>query len=393
MRASSSPDRRGSVPAIVAAAVVAAVVVAGALWLVAAPEAASQPVGADAADRYAAVDGVTATETTVLERGDRTTRTVAEVAFRPGADHRRETVLAGGGRYDVTVTNGSAMWLYDRDRGLAKRVPLSGPPDRGRSRADRVERLFAALDVTRRSASASAAGPSIAPLPVVPRSDGGPAGAANASLGVRYDGTATVGDREAYVLRVAPRAEDAAYEQTLWVDTEHFLVLRQHTEWVDGDTPVAVTTTYTNVTVDPGLGDGAFAFDPPANVTVERVDAPETTAYDSAAALREATNVSVPSPSLPASFRLTYASETTGDVHGVGLRYADETGRITVAKYNRPFPVDGDRAVTVAGREAAVSYGPTTSVSWNCGDYRYTVRGQRVSASALVEVARSVGCE
>ncbi|WP_197425429.1 outer membrane lipoprotein carrier protein LolA, partial [Halobacterium sp. CBA1126] len=306
---------------------------------------------------------------------------------------RRERVVDGDERYELTVSNGSTMWLYDGDAGRAKRIPLSQTPDGEATRGDRVERLFAALDVTRADDTASASGPELAPLPVVPGTVGGPDAPANRSLGVEYDGTATVGDREAYVLRVTPEAENAAYEQTLLVDTRHFFVLEQRTEWVDDGTPVSVRTTYTNVTFDPGLDDEAFAFDPPADATVEHVDPPTQTAYGTAAKLRAATDVSVPSPELPASFRPTYASETTGEVHGVGLRYVNETGRVTVAKYNRTFPADGDRTVSVGGHEAAVTYGPTASVSWNCDRYRYTVRGQNVPASVLVEVARSVACE
>ncbi len=361
---------RGSVTTIVVVATVAAVVVAGTLWLVAAPEATSQPIGADASEQYANIDGITATETTVVERGNRTSRTVAEVALRPGSDQRRETVVDGSERYEVTVLNGSTMWFYDGDENHAKRVPLSPTPDGAAARADRIERLFTALDVTQRDERASASGPELAPLPVVPKTASGPSATTDAALGVEYRGTTTVGEREAYVLHVAPRADGTAYEQTLLVDTQRFFVLEQRTEWVDGGTRVSVRTTYTNVSFDPGLSADAFTFDPPANATVEHVDTPETTTYESAAALREATNVSVPSPELPASFRPTYASETTGDVHGVGLRYVNETGRVTVAKYNRTFPADGDRTVSVGGHEAAVTYGPTVSMSWNCAEYR-----------------------
>ncbi|MCD2202165.1 LolA family protein [Halobacterium sp. KA-6] len=393
MMPSGPSTDRGGVTTVVVVAAVAAVVVAGALWLVAAPEATSQPIGTDASEQYASIGGVTATETTVVERGSRTSRTVAEVALRPGTDQRREVVVNESERYEVTVSNGSTMWFYDGDANRAKRVPLSPTPGDAASRADRIERLFTALNVTQSDASTSASGPEVAPLPVVPDAASEPNASTDTALGVEYRGTTTVGDREAYVLHVAPQTDGAAYEQTLLVDTQRFFVLEQRTEWVDDGTRVSVRTTYTNVSFDPGLSADAFTFDPPANATVEHVDTPETTTYESAAALREATNVSVPSPELPASFRPTYTSETTGDVHGVGLRYVNETGRITVAKYNRTFPADGDRTVLVGDHEAAVTYGPTASVSWNCEEYRYTVRGQDVPASVLVEVARSVACE
>ncbi len=387
-----SADRAG-VTTVVVVAVVAAVLVAGALWLVAAPEATSRPIGTDAADRHADVDGVTATETRVVRRGGETTRTVADVAFRPGTEQRREHVVTGETGYDLTVSNGSVMWMYDSGDDVAKRVPLSETPGDGVARGERVERLFTALNVTQRSAAERASSPEIEPLPVVPGVGGGPNASADATVGAEYDGTERVDGREAYVLRVTSRDDSANYEQTLWVDTEHFVVLKQQTEWVDDGVPVSVTRTYSNVSVNPGLDEGAFELAPSGNTTVERVETPETTAYESVGALREVTDVSVPSPDVPPSFRLTYASETTGDVHGVGLRYVNETARVTLAKYDRTFPASGDETVAIGDHEGAVTYGPTTSVSWNCGEYRYTVRGQGVPASLLVEFARSVGCE
>ena len=391
-------DSRGSLTTVVVAAAMLAVLVAAGVWLLASPAApGGDPIGANASEQYATVDGMTATETTVVERGDVHSETVARVAFRPGTELRRETVVSGDRRHEVTVSNGSVLWLYDEDTGIAKRVPLSQPPAGEATRGDRIERLFTALNVTEASVAETAEVESVSALPVVPQA----ASAGNASwatsdgpLDIRYDGTETVDDREAYVLHVQPASAtgEPAFSQTLWVDTETFFPLQQRTEWVDDGTPVSVTTTYENVTYDPDLDESEFRFDPPADASVETVQAPNTETFENVRALREAATAPVPDLRLPPTFELTYATETTGRIHGAGVRYANETALVTAATYNRTFQNEGDRTVTVGDHEAVVDVGPTTSVSWNCGDYRYTVRGEGVSASFLVAVARSVDC-
>ncbi|WP_336034480.1 LolA family protein [Halobacterium yunchengense] len=387
---------RGSVASLVLVAAAVAVLVAAAALLFAAPAAPTgERIGADASEEFDAVDGLTATRTTVVERGDRTSETVAAVALRPGTDRRRTELLDGDRQHAVTASNGSVLWLYDEDADAVTRVPLAETPPGEATAGDRVERLFAALNVTRPTASASATveGP-VAALPVVPEANGATdaPSATNARVGVTYEGTGAVDGREAYVLRIEPAAS-GAFEQTLWVDRETFFPLQRETSWSDDGTPVTVTTTYENVTVNPGLDADTFQFDAPADATVETLETPETTAFDGVADLRAATDAPVPALDLPPSFRLTYATETTGRVHGAGVRYANETALVTAATYNRTAPVDGDRTVSVHGREAVVDTGPTTSVSWNCDDYRYTVRGRGVTADFLVSVARGVDCE
>ncbi|MFB6073067.1 MAG: outer membrane lipoprotein carrier protein LolA [Halobacterium sp.] len=381
-----------AVAAAVAVAVAAAVGSALALGTPAAPTPA--PLGVDASEEYAALDGVTATRTTVVERGDATRKTVARVALDPGTERRRVRVLeSDAGRYDRRVSDGSVLSLYDRDAGEVLRIPLSGTAGEP-SVGARVERLFARLNVTASTTETSVTATGVSPLPVVPATGDAPE-PASADVGrfrLAFDGTATVSGRTTYVLRVS-RPDGGGFTQTLWVDASHWFPVKQRTTWAEDGERVTVTTTYADLSFDPGLGADAFSFDPPANATVETADTPETTTYASVDALRAASNVSVPEPVLPASFRATYASETTGRIHGVGLRYVNETARVTVGKYDRTFPARGDREVTVAGHDAAVSVGPTTSVSWNCEHYRYTVRGQGVPVDVLLAVAESVACE
>ena len=390
-----SRSRLRSARGAVLLAVLSLAVVGGVLVSVGAPAApSSAPIGADAGDAYESIEGVDATRTTVVERGEDVRRTVAQVQLRPGTDHRRVEVVEATDRlHDVVVENDSTVWLYDRDADEATRFSASGSVT-GPTFGDHLERLFERLNVTRADDSATVGG--VSPLPVVPQGPGSPTAVASdtAALRLSFEGTDAVDGRDAYVLELStPGNETGAFHQTIWVDVEHFFPLQRQTSWTDEGERVAITTVYEDVTFDPGLTDDTFTFDPPANATVETLETPERTAYASVEDLRAATNVSVPEPDVPGSLRLAVATETTGQVHGVGLQYVNDTASVSVAKYDRTFPPRGDREVTVAGQDAAVSLGSTTSVSWNCGEFRYTVRGEGVSVDALLAVAESVGCE
>jgi len=389
-------SRQRSGPVTVALVALAVAVVAGGLVAFGGPATTSEttPIGAEAGDAYDALDGVEATRTTVVEHGSDLHRTVAHVALRPGTDYRRvEVVTATDRLHEVVVENGSTVTLYDRDANVAERFSASGTVS-GPTFGDRVERLFDHLDVTDPDGAGTAE--DVSPLPVVPAGANTPAADTAtvdaATLELSYEGTEAVDGRDAYVLRLT--APDGAFEQTLRVGREHYFPLQRQTTWTEADGQrVTVETTYEDVAFDPGLDEETFRFEPPANATVETLETPDRTAYASAGRLAAETNVTVPDPDVPAPLRLTAATETTGEVHGVGLQYANETASISVAKYDRTFPPRGDRTTEVAGNAAAVSLGSTTSVSWNCDAYRYTVRGQGVSVETLLSVADSVACE
>jgi hypothetical protein len=154
-----------------------------------------------------------------------------------------------------------------------------------------------------------------------------------------------------------------------------------------------VTTTYTDVTYDTGVPEDVFTPSFPDNTTVEVPETPERQTYESVGALKADTEVQVPEPDIPPGYELTYATQTRGRVHSVGLRYMNRTSLITVAKYDRPGVGDNaSEGVTIDGQPAQVSYGLTTSVSWSCERYRYTIRGEGVSADRLITIGQSVGC-
>lgn len=372
--------------------------IVGSAWVAtSAPATDRLDVDGDVADRYESIRGVDGTRTTTIERNGTvaSNRTYA-VQLRPGTGEKRLSFVDGTeSKWDERVSNGSVLWLHDRDSATASRIPLSGTDDETTD-GEQIARLFARLNATDGADGGSADPPTVEPLPVVPRTPTGQptAAAGDATFDVRYVGTETVADREAYVVRIAPVDDGAAnYEQTLWLDAERFFPLQQRTAWTHDGERTVLTTTYEEVRFDPGLDDATFAPDFPPATSVRVHDTPETTTYPDVSALRQATDVAVPDPTVPPTYELAYATRTDGQVKGVGLRYANSTSVITVAKYNFTYATDGsDEQVTIDGQTAKLTRGGTVSLSWTCEDYQYTVRGTGVSADAVVEVGESIGC-
>jgi outer membrane lipoprotein-sorting protein len=370
-------------------------------------ENATQQIGANASERYATIEGLNATRTTINREGDEVRRSVLRVSMRPGTDRFRRELLSGQHRrHDLTVSNGSMMWWRNRSSGAVERLRLSNPTESADSQGERIERLFSRLNVTGETdRTAATPTPGIDPLPAVPQNGGAPDGQATgdldeigaAAFAVSYNGTDTLDGRTVYVLEITARNDSrvGGYRQTLWVDAERFFPLKRHTEWrADGERH-ALTVRYENVTFDPGLDESTFRFDPDANVSVEREDTPRRDFYASTPALRRTTNISVPEPDLPPTFRLAYASRTESQrLTGIGLKYVNASMEISVSKNRGYFyPPTPDWSTQVAGHQVNVSTGYTNYASWECGEYDYQVSGHAVPPELLVEIAGSVGCE
>jgi len=375
------------------AAVVVVGVLAVATWSLAftSTGTADQPqIDADVQQRHEGIDGVNATQTTTIARnGTVTSQTTYDATVQPGTQKKRLAVVnSTARRYDLRVSNGSTLWLYNQDRAKAMRLSLSGAES---DRGERLERLFARLNM---SASSDADPQAVEPLPVVAQSERRPA-EASGSMTVTYEGTESVDGREAYVIHVAPENDAATYEQTIWVDTQRFFPVKKRTTWTTDGEQTVVTTTYTNVSYDTGVSEDVFTPEFPDNTTVTVPETPETQTYESVSALEDDTDIRVPEPDIPPGYELSYATQTRGQINSVGLRYVNRTSLITIAKYDRLAAVSAQNeseAVTIDGHPAQVNRGLTTSVSWNCEHYRYTIRGEGVSAEQLIAIGQSVGC-
>jgi len=350
-------------------------------------------VGDDASDRYASIDAINATRTTVIERnGTVESTTVYDATLVPDSSDRRLALVdSSTDRYDLRISNESFLFLHERDSATVTRIPLSGPSATADT-DERIGRLLVRSGLTAGDAGSSA--PAVEPLPVVPRKHTPSVRGPDAGYDVSYVGTERIDERETYVVRISRRTNGTdTYRQTLWLDTERFYPLQRQTTWRDDGTRTELTTTYTNVTFDPVVPDGTFRPEIGPDTTVETTEAPETHVYRGLAALRANTSIAVPNPDIPPSYELAYATRTEGSVNGVGLQYVNRTSRLTVSMYNFTYETsDPDARVEVDGRSATVTNGRTTSVSWNCAAYRYTVRGDGVPTEQIVAVGRSIGC-
>ncbi|WP_262178077.1 LolA family protein [Haloarcula laminariae] len=369
------------------------VVIVG-IWSAGLPAGGGTPtVDANVSEQYDSFGALSATRTTVIERdGTVSSRAVHSVVLDPTTGKQRLRLTDSSvDRYDLRISNGSVLWLHERDRNEVTKIPLTGP-SRTAGSADRVRRLLVRANLT--PAERTGQAPGVEPLPVVPQEQGQPPRQSAAGYAVSYVGNETVDGRETYVVDITPRADAAAtYRQTVWIDTERLYPLKRQTSWRDDGVRTEMTTTYTDVSFDATADPGTFRPDIGPNTSVETADTPETTVYRRRGALAANTSLRVPEPELPPSYEWTYATRTTGEVNGVGLRYVNRSSEITVSKYNYTYePENPDERRRIDGRPVTVSPGPTASVSWTCDSFRYTVRGSGVSVDQLVTVGRSVGC-
>ncbi|RLM84230.1 outer membrane lipoprotein carrier protein LolA [Halobellus sp. Atlit-38R] len=370
-----------------------AAVLSSGLWASGVAVTDSEPqVTANVSERYQSVESVSATRSVVVAQNDSTTRTVADVTLVPGTDRKRVQFReTGPHRNERRISNGSVLWLYDSDRERVTVINLTGPPTTGR--AARLQAIVAAAGLT--DAAGRPQQPDVAPLPTVPRRSSLQAAPAADGYRVQYIERDSIDGRDTFVVELSPATNrsETAYRQRIWLDSERFYPLRTQTVWRTDGVQRSVTTSYTNITFDAQVSADTFQPDFGADTSVERLQTPNTEWFRSVDRLKAESSIAVPDPTVPSPFRVTYTTRTTGRVHGVGLRYATEGSQLTIAKYNFTYAPDpGERDLTIGGRPATLDRGPTTSLSWTCDQYRYTVRGTGVETDQLITVARSVGC-
>lgn len=410
---STAVSHRAVVTAAVLAVLAVAVIATGS-WL-ATGVSDSRPIGHNASERVADLDGLAATVETATVRDNRTTaRLVQRVERRPRTGAVRiEPVDAPERKRWLTVSNGSTMWQYSRSQNRVKKLvspDLVALDEIEQREGEWVERLFRRLDVSPEAVNRTQRANTtvqVSPLPVVPPGDRtapSPPSLNNSLFRLEYRGTDRVADRQTYVLRIESVDETDArvtnYTQTLFVDTEWFVVLRKHTEGTVDGSRFEQTRTYRNVSFNPGLDDDRFAFSPPPGATVETVDVPSepVTTYRSLAALRDAVEMSVPEPAVPPTLEFQVATLRELDNSVVQMEYANATTRVVVAKRQKTggltrVQTADEESVDIDGREGIYDEGVVSrTLSWQCDDVAYTVTGEGVSKERLLKIAESVTC-
>lgn len=365
----------------------------------------ADPIGTDARESYAAVEGLTAVMEVTTTRNNETDHVVAQVKMRPGGNKVRQRIVEPDSQAgNVFVSNGSVFWSYNASENTVTRTEFD-PPNGTQEYGTFLQRIFNTINDERNTAEEQRTRTvGVSALPVVPQG-GGAKGAGVSPEGtleeynVTYRGTEPVDGRTAHVVHLTPRPshEGVAGNQTLWIDTEHYVPLKVHQSLTINGDHVESTVVYRDVEVNPGLSPETFQFDPPANATVEESQVSSNT-HDSLSAAADDANFSAPDPDLPAGFELDRATVTrTRNVTSLVAQYSNGTTDISVTKQagnatDRQPPADRTN-VTVAGQDGYYDeFGSTGIVSWRCADYSYAVTGE-LPKERLLAIAESVGCE
>ena len=391
-------DRSHFIRALVVVVLVAA---SGCSALGAAPGAGGElPSRQETAERYASVDTISATVTTVQARNGTTTTSVTRkrqrlepwayrsrvLSVNRSEDARPPLVSEGG----FVVVNETTFTYYDPASERFSRAEVGSSDD---SDGSPYPKLVAAAQ-TGDSVARPTATPGVPSLPRVPvgGSDGNnSASYREGTVTVAYAGTETVDRRETYRLELTPNAPNMSLQsETVWLDSEYLYPLKWHTEFVAQGTDYEYTTTYRNVTFNPSLDPGIFRVDSdevPDDAREVRFDN-----YDSASAMAEAVELPVPDPSVPEGFELDSASHRSADPEFASLRYErpDSEARISVFVFDDSAAVTSGTPVQVGPHEARrSSTDDGAEITWVADGHSYHVSGT-VGNETLTEVARSV---
>ncbi|WP_338902330.1 hypothetical protein [Salinibaculum marinum] len=353
------------------------------------------PPGEEAAEEYRSLDGYTATVD--IDQSQDTDQRV-RVWFDPDDGNSRAKILAPVSQAgNLYVANGSAIVQYNATSNEYIQVSTSGT-DRFESSAQRVEAAVADA----RAGGNTTDGPPVggAPLPVVPDAGEGTPESEGDSQGqfrVSYEGTQQIAGRTAHVLNytAAGNRTQGILQQTLWLDTEHFVTLKLHQESRFGGNRSTYTYELSNVSFETDFGPDRFRFDPPPGATANRSESYDLTSFDSRDDLVAATDVPVPDPAVPGRYALVQADRIDGGTFdAVQLSYRATTSRLVVTKTSEQSYIDTSegKPVAIGDRTGRFrSSGVSSIVVWECGEYIYVVAGD-LPESSMVDVARSVAC-
>ncbi|GAA0289119.1 LolA family protein [Halobacterium noricense] len=384
---------------LLAVAVAALLVTSGCTGLDVLADDAATPSDVDVAQRYDSLDTLEATRVTTVDDGNTTneTRALVRVDFTTDPPRRYQRTLAPESRAgDVTVLNESGALLYDADENTVRRVPrIDGWTTRNQSAY--LARIVAAAH----GDGVAEVSDGVSPLPIIPTTRSGPSIPEDAIEGfeVEYLGTQRVAGRTAHGFELTAVSEAAlTANQTLWLDSEYYYPLKTSRRIDYRNRTIEATSRLKTVTFDADLPADAFHFDVPEDATGETLNV-STQTFDSASALREHVDFSVPDPEVPAAYEFDEAQYVSGNVTQASLQYVTADGeQLTVTKTTSGPNANGwftsGENVTVAGHDSQYLTTPRSNfVSWSCGDTRYAVVATDLEKESLLAVADSVGCE
>lgn len=352
------------------------------------------PSGAEAAEQFSSVDVYNATLVFETRMDNETTTSRIERTVRPATGERYEEVIRNGNR-TITVSNGTTTWTYSPADDEVTVVSVDDS-NGGTNQSEQIKQLFESIETDETDG--------ILVTPLLPPFSGswsqGSDGSSGTETGfwtdpveVSYEGVETVSDRETHVVTMES-AEDAErrMEQTLYVDTEYYVVLRG--EWeMEIETgeqvrQVSGSMRVEDVEFDPAVDDDIFEFEPPDNATVSRVGQ-NISRFESYDALVTESDKPVPSPEVPSDYEFRSGTITTD---AVSVVYTNGTADIFVTRRTTGDVRGEAEEIRRNGRTYYYDdqFGSST-VQWRCGDVIYSAGGQ-IDQETLLTIADSVQC-
>jgi len=218
-----------------------------------------------------------------------------------------------------------------------------------------------------------------------------------------YLGTETIGGRTAYLLEVADDAKlfeaptryrEAVHRLRLWIDAETWLLLGAEMYGREGN--LILSAEYTDPSVNTGLPDDLFVFDPPAGVEIRPMPTAAITPlflWDIDGARRS--GVEMPSY-LPEGYAFADGVYLPGGY--TVLRFTDGSNNLEIVKQlHDPYreeavlPGTPEPVLLADGREAEyVSADERDQLRWRAGEYSYRITGSMLGKDELARVAASV---
>jgi outer membrane lipoprotein-sorting protein len=362
-------------------------------------DAEQSPPDADVIQRLGSLETLEATRAATVDYNGSVNETKSVIRLdrstSPPEVFRR--VLAPDDRAgDVSVYNESVSLQYDASENTVTRRP--NKREHGASVYNFSEYVASIVAAARDGDTDTA--DTVSPLPMVPASSDTAQIPAEKfdEFRVEYLGTDTVAGRVAHGFEVTGTSEAAlSMNQTLWLDSEYFYPLQVDQRVELENRTYEAHVALTAVSFNPALDEDAFAFDVPENATVERANV-TTETVESPAALRDATNTSVPAVDAPDGYSFESASVVTDEFTRVSIRYASDGDALTVTKMT-DIPAEDSvftagEKVTVAGQTAHyLTTGQSKQVSWRCSGVQYSVVASGLERDELLAVAESVACE
>lgn len=349
------------------------------------------PSGTEAAEQFSTLGAYNAT--VVFESKNDTITSRSELTVRPATGERYEEVVTGGNRR-ITVSNGTTTWSYrpaDNEVTITSLEGGSGP----RNQTSRIRKLFEAVEGEQATES------QVVPFfPLLSPTSAAPASSPAAQTGlwsgpveVRYEGVEAVGDRDAHAFEMeSAEGTDKQMHQSLYVDTEHYVVLQR--EWelelqVAGESErIAGSMRVEDIEFEPTLHDDIFEFEPPENASVTRPGR-NIDSFESYDALVAGSDKPVPSPQPPAGFAFDSGSNTTS---GVTLVYTNGTADVFVTRRTTGGVREEAEQITRSGRTYFyIDRRDRRTVQWACDGAVYAVGGQ-VDRETVLGVADTVQC-